>query len=692
MFGMPPLFVFCYDAAMNPSRTLIVFLLFALPSLAEEPAQPPSAFGFDAPQTAAPPPPQAEEADPNAAPGESEKPFHTLSLRARVSQLMLATMEGQKQPNVQDMGYLQRYTPAGAIIDHSVHPDLAQAYVAKLKGVEKISGVPFWVGTDIYKLTRAERTLASAFVQIPSPLAAAAARDEPTQRKLGRLIADHLTAMGFNLHLGPALSLAPSMPGAAPSIAYFGSDPAFASDCGTRVLSELIAGGIDAVPMGFPGGAFNREPHAPSALVTPEPLLMESDLLPFVRAIETGVPIMHVGTTLVPTIDTAARPACLSDAVMKTLLRDKLGFQGVVMAGPLDAPELASQYDPAESALLALRNGADLLYFETQPSLVMRVVDKLVSAVEQGLLPEATINAALERILAAKLGVDAAKRPVPDSDKSRQLEKRKDLLEEVRDIERRSITIIQNNGNLLPLERVDGPIGVTGVFSVEAFKDQMEEYLKPISQQPIKTAQYGGRIPDFEIDRLTRHIRGIRTVVAVLTDDIEPQGGRELIQGLKAKGAAVVLVLLGHPGNARFYREADAIVLGYCEAVTHAITLESVAEVIMGEPPVTVMGDGPDFHVKRGEERTYDLLEVCRAPAGMLPVAIDELYRVGRAVSYSPGDAVKSAEWLFGDGSRIKKSTAVHAFETAGRYPVTLTVTDQHKNESSGTFYMVVEE
>jgi len=670
-------------------KTLVHPLLAALLLCLSTGAQdaPPSAFRSEPPQgeTPAPTPPPEEAAPPLAEPNAP-------SLRSRIAQLMLATMEGQKQPNVQDMAFLSRYTPAGAIVDHALHPDLAQAYVAKLKGVEQMTGIPLWVGADLYRLTRAERSVPSAFLQIPSPLAAGASYDEDIQRRLGVVIADHLKAMGFNLHLGPSLSLAPSVPGAAPSIQYFGSDPKAVARCGELMLAEMIAAGVDVAPMGFPGGAFNREPRSPAALVTPESLLMENDLLPYVRAIAAGAPIIHVAPTLVPTIDSSARPACLSAAVMTTLLRGTLGFEGVIMAGPLDAPELTAQYDPADSALLALRSGADLLYFQTQPSLVMRVVDKLAAAVEQGLLDESVIDAAMKRVLAAKLGVDAAKRPVPDSDDSRQLERRKDLREEILAIERHSITVLQNRGGLLPLDQADGPIAVTGVFSTEAFKDQLEEYLKPISQQPLKSAQHGGRIPDFEIDRLTRRIRGLRCIIAVLSDSIEPRSGQELIAALRAKGAAVVVVVLGHPGNAVHYRDAEAIVLGYCDAATYGMTLNAVAEVIMGEAPVAVVNTNPEFTVKALEQRTYDLSEIARSPVGLLPVTLDDVYRAGRAVSYNTNEAVKSAVWDFGDGTRAKENAPVHAYAAPGKYPVTLTVTDTQKNESSGAFSIVVVE
>ena len=80
-----------------------------------------------------------------------------------------------------------------------------------------------------------------------------------------------------------------------------------------------------------------------------------------------------------------------------------------------------------------------------------------------------------------------------------------------------------------------------------------------------------------------------------------------------------------------------------------------------------------------------------RTPAGRLPLRIDELYITGRAVSYDPRTAVDRVEWNFGTGRSEKSESVTYTFDEPGRYPVSLTVRDKQKQETTGTFHMLVE-
>ena len=154
----------------------------------------------------------------NILPDKEEDPMgHALAnmeLRQKVAQLMVVTMEGSHAPSVADLAYLKSYTPGGAIIPRILKPTYAAIYVTKLRGVEQVSGIPLWIGTNIYRLTRSEREDFNEFVQLPSPLSLAAANDERVTRDVAQLLAEHLSLMGFNLHLGPSLEMAPTLPGA----------------------------------------------------------------------------------------------------------------------------------------------------------------------------------------------------------------------------------------------------------------------------------------------------------------------------------------------------------------------------------------------------------------------------------------------------------------------------------------------
>jgi hypothetical protein len=210
--------------------------------------------------------------------------------------------------------------------------------------------------------------------------------------------------------------------------------------------------------------------------------------------------------------------------------------------------------------------------------------------------------------------------------------------------------------------------------------------------QRVSTAIHSGRIQDFEIDRLTKHSRGIRTVVITMTADLELPGQIQLIRAFKENGARVVLVLLGYPKNLGLLSEADAIVLAYPDKATYELTIQAIGETIMGEGQIAILKTDRDARMKVGEERDFDIRDTVRIPAGRLPVTVSDQFEAGLAIAYDPTEMVKRAVWDFGDGKSVKATSTRHAFNAPGRYPVTLTVTDKRGNTASGTFQVTVTE
>ena len=679
------------------------FLMAGLLCLAaaQETSAPPRSI-FDTRRSEEPPAitgstPPAEAPVEEAGPDPDEDPLQyaidNLTLRQKVSQLMVVTMEGSHAPTAADLAYLKAYTPGGAIVPKILKPAYAAVYVNKLRGVEALSGVPLWIGTNIYRLTRAEREDFGQFIQLPSPLSLAAANDESTTRDLAELLAEHLSLMGFNLHLGPSLELAPTLPTAEGSVYTLGSDPAFIGTTFNIMREVFDQHGVLAVPLGFPGGGANRPKKSPAVLLTPSSSLAETDLAPYLSAMLAGCPVLHVGNTLVPTLDPGSAPACVSKAVLGILLREKLGYEGIVIAGPMDSQDVAGLVDPALAAIDALDFGADMIYWNGAGSSEMRAVDNIVLAVEEGRLAPEKVDAAFKRVVSYKFEHRLAEIVAVKERSSAKLERQSKLARRVQTIEQQAITVVQNRGQILPLaEDKSMPIGVTGTVGVETLTKGLEKHIKPISEQPISTARHLGEIKDFEIQRITSHIRGIRTVVLVLTDTDRPGGQVELIQALQAKGASVVVVLLGYPRNLPHLAIADAVVLAYCDPIKYEQTMESMGDILVGEAPIGFNNVLRDINVRVGESRTFNAYDLVRVPAGRLPVTLSDRFRVGLSAPYDPQHSLKKVQWDFGNGKKSKKEQAVHAFDTPGRYPVSLTVTSKKGKTVAYTFHVVAGE
>ncbi len=682
----------------SPARSVLLLLAavaLLLPSAA--PGQE-SVFGSNAP--AAPVPEEVQDTSVSAVPEDPvDAILQNLDLKGRVAQLMMATMQGQYAPAVDDMAFLQAYTPGAVVIRQILKPSQAAIYVTRLRGIEPITGIPLLVGADIYELTRPNRTALSGFIQLPSLLSVAACGDQESTTRLARLLAEHMRVMGFNLHLGPSLALAPTLEDARGSVHCFGSDPRFTAEAASTILSAMDERGVLPMPMGFPGGGANRRPRSqtvsddsPAVLLTPPALLRDTDLLPYVRAIEDGAKMLHVGNTLVPTLDAESRPASLSPAVLTGLLREQLNFEGVIVAGPLDSSDVSHTHDPAEAALAALEAGADMMYWRGPDNLVTRVVDRVVAAVSMGRISESLINAKVKRVLTLKVSQAVAVPEALDQDKIARIEKQKGLIKEALAVERRAITLVQNRGGVLPLHKKKSmPLGVTGVVGVQELVELLEKHMKPISEQRITTALHLGEIQKFEVERITAHVRGMRTAVCIFTDSLRPEGQILLVRELKAKGVRVVLVLLGYPKHLPLLTEADAILLAYCEPNSYEQTIGALADVLAGEGPVGISRVETEPRIGVDEVRTFDVRDLIRVPAGRLPLTISDRFEAGLAVPSEYEGAIKKVEWDFGTGKRSHDTRAQFAYSETGRYPVTLTVTERTGGVTAQTFHVVVE-
>ncbi|GMW00806.1 MAG: hypothetical protein AMXMBFR84_19430 [Candidatus Hydrogenedentota bacterium] len=624
-----------------------------------------------------------------------ETAIQALDLRQRIAQLMIISLQGVQAPDSDDRAVLKNYSPGGVILGAVLQPGTVAEYVTNLRSLpgEQVNRIPMFIGTDLYSLPRKNDMITRRFfVPLPSLMAIAAAGDSDVTLRFGAFLANHLNILGFNMHWGPSLELSSTIPEAEGNVQSLGSDPVFVAQSGMAIFNALKEKGVVCVVPGFPGGGQNRRGNEPGVLVTPRDALLERDLHPYVQAIANGATMIHVGNTLVPTIDRDNKLASVSPAVIRDLLRGELKYEGIVVAGPMDGSDITMKYDPSVAAVESLNAGADMLFWNRSGVRVMKTIEDIVKAVEEGRISQDTIDAALLRVLEVKKSQNLLERPRPIVKEAEKLTKKKEYPREVYEMERRAVTVVQNRNNLLPLTHAGNlPVGVTGIVGVEELQVALEEYFKAVPQQEISTAKYSDEIYDFEIERLTKHIGGIKTVVLTLSNDIRIQSQLRLIRAMKEKGLHVVIVLLGYPSNLPKLSEADAIILTYGLPGSHSESMKAVADVLVGQGPLGIMPVVTEVKTTVGKVELYSVLDVIRSPVGRLPVSLEPPYEAGLGVAYDPTYTIDKVEWQFGDGQKSKEFRVEKAFSSPGRYPITLTIIDKKKISTTRTLHAIVE-
>ncbi len=637
-----------------------------------------------------------EKANTPAAAWTVEAAIAEMSLRARVSQLLMVTLAGRLGPDASERQILENYTPGAVIISNLTRPRNAVDYAVALQSnpVSRKHGVPMLIGADLAELPVVfGMEKEDYFAPLPTMLAVAAADDPAATRDLAALYAEHLALMGFSFQMGPCLALAPDLPGAKGGLQCLGADPAFVGETAEVFLQAFHERELAVLFTGFPGGQWNQTDTAPPMLLTPASAMAVQDLAPFKRAVLGGARMLLVGNILTPHLDKDHGAASISPKVMKGLLRDDLLYPGIIVAGPIDGLAVGERATHGDAAVAALKAGADMLLWQQPGIHVMKAAETVVQAVESGELPESSINVSVTRVLQLKEDLGLRGRKAPDVKDVDKLEKRKAYPLAARKIERQSITIVRNNDGVLPLSKERSrPVGVTGVIGVPELREALKKELKTVAQQNISTAKHGGEIYSFEIHRLTSRAEGVRTVIIVLTNEIRAQGKVELIRELKDIGARVVVVLVGYPHTLGDLEEADAIVVAYCDPAASSAAMSAVSEALLGKSSVAVRPPASEVTVKAGEPFTLDVFQWVRSPAGRLPVSLEPPFVQGTGHSLVLPETIKKVRWEFGDGGKSSEHTSSHAYAAPGNYTLTLSVTDSTGESDSGAVHVDVTE
>jgi beta-N-acetylhexosaminidase len=261
--------------------------------------------------------------------------------------------------------------------------------------------------------------LSPLVTSFPYPRQIVATMTTMQAQALGQSVGQQMKAAGVTVDLAPVLDIDG---GAGPSATdpdgsrSFSADPATASQYGVAFAYGLEQGGVIPVLKHFPGlgGATGNTDDGPAA-TQPIATLKAAGLLPFQAGIASGAPAVMIANATVPGLSTV--PASLSSAVIQGLLRQTLGFTGLVLTDSLSAGAISQAgYTVPRAAVDAIEAGADQILFgssltatdtaQLTPAAVQRtttqIVDAIVAANKSGALPTTTLNAAVAQVLQTK--------------------------------------------------------------------------------------------------------------------------------------------------------------------------------------------------------------------------------------------------------------------------------------------------
>lgn len=214
-------------------------------------------------------------------------------------------------------------------------------------------------------------------------------------------VGTYLMEYGFNLNFAPVADVLTNPDNDAIGKRSFGSDADIVSSMVASSVKGLEETGVTACIKHFPGqGDADGDTH--DGLATTDKTLeqlRETELKPFAAGAEAGAQMIMVGHIAVPSITGDNTPASLSKDVVTDILREEMGYNGVVITDALNMSAISEYYDSAQAAVMALKAGADMVLM---PEDFEAAYEGVLAAVKDGTINEARINDSLARVYKIK--------------------------------------------------------------------------------------------------------------------------------------------------------------------------------------------------------------------------------------------------------------------------------------------------
>jgi beta-glucosidase-like glycosyl hydrolase/CubicO group peptidase (beta-lactamase class C family) len=376
--------------------------------------------------------------------------YQTLTPRERIGQLiMVAAFSNRGAEHQAHMERLIQEYGIGGIAFFQGGPVRQASLVNRYQGISK---VPLLMAID------AEWGLAmrlDSTPKFPYQMALGAIRDTALIYRMGTEIARELSLTGIQMNFAPVVDANSNPDNPVINYRSFGEDPIPVAVKGLAYMNGLQDHGVLATAKHFPGhGDADTDSHLALPRISRTTEQLDSvELFPFRKLADNGLGAVMVAHLEVPALETQpGLPTTLSRNVVTGVLREKMGFRGLIVTDALNMKAVTSKFPAGEIEVKAIEAGNDLLIYVSDVGLA---ISRIAEAVESGRLSEADIERRCKAVLAVKYwtGLHAWKALQTDSLPGQLNNAGAMLLN--RELTAASLTVVENRDSLIPLRNLE---------------------------------------------------------------------------------------------------------------------------------------------------------------------------------------------------------------------------------------------
>lgn len=511
--------------------------------------------------------------------------------------------------------------PTGGVILFQNNLESIDQIIRLTDRIQESSEIPLFIGIDqeggaINRLPMG--------TTMPGNMAIGATGSNKYAYQTGKLIGNELSTLGINLNFAPVLDVNNNPLNPVIGIRSFSSDPNLVGSLGTEYIKGLRKSRVIPAGKHFPGhGDTDIDSHFGLPQINHGiERLKKVELKPFQRVINRDIEMIMTAHVTFPAIDNIkvkskrngqeiTIPATLSEKVLTDLLRDEMGFKGIVITDAFNMKAITDHFNEEQAVLKAIDAGADIVL---KPLNVEGAYNRVLKEIKAGNISEERIDKSVIRIISLKskygmlknLSNNSLSSKVEYSEKIIRSDKHMKIEEDISD---RSTTLLINENDMLPFNAVNGD-------NILLFMPNIRN--ENITKPTIKNILYENNI-DIKIDsviysRSTRlgtvHKNKIdkANYIIIGTHNIESKDGRanyinSIINYTNEKNIPAVIMSLGTPYDITYLDEVKAYITSYGDFKTN---INSNIKAIFGE--VTPKGTLPvEIPSKEGSHILYKL-------------------------------------------------------------------------------------
>ena len=437
--------------------------------------------------------------------------------------------------------------------------------------------IPLLIAID-YEGGTVHTPITLGFDYLPTNMMLSAADDEDATAAVAYLAGRELRRAGVHINFSPVLDVNSNPHNPIIGVRSFGSDPEQVSRMGIAMMDGFKAAGIISVVKHYPGhGDTQTDSHFEVPVVKADDAeLRKIHLAPFARAIEAGADGVMTGHILYPAWD-EKNISTFSKKILHDILRDELGFKGLVVTDGLAMRSATAFCTIAGCAVKSFEAGADLILLGryVKPKLTF---DRIFAQVTQQNMQE-RVNESARKIFELKKEIGLLGGPLPHVE---PIEKA--FQEQLQQLAREAVTLVRAQDGLLPLHGNNPRPRVCAVFFAPArFADQLSYFTQPFLQKGWQADAYNAPLipKSRDISRAAACAKGADAVVVA--------GLQWADKANRSQKQAVATLLKQHPDLIFISTMSPYDIVNYPEVKTILATyglnrfaLRTAADILLG--------------------------------------------------------------------------------------------------------------